>query len=244
MVKVTELLHIIFGRKADAGASALAAFDAEPLSSIASAQQTATAVAPDLPDALREDIIQYMWGAGWHVPEGEVLTTVMTKPSALRKEMSVLDLSAGLGVAGRMLVAAYKNYVDGMEPDGDLAKAGMELSLAKGMGKTALVVAYDLQNFTATKRHYDAIIMREIFFRIANKSKFTLALKACFNTGGQMSWTDYCLNDADRSQPVIAAWLARDPHQPQPLGFDAALKFWDKAGYDVRISEERTAEYM
>ncbi len=76
-----------------------------------------------------------MWGEGFVTPGGEAVSDMLIKPLGLNKQMSVLDLSAGLG--GRMRKATEETGASftGLEPDPGIAKRGMEMSVKAGKGQ-------------------------------------------------------------------------------------------------------------
>ncbi|MBI1273387.1 MAG: hypothetical protein GC131_04810 [Alphaproteobacteria bacterium] len=208
--------------------------------------QGGTAPAPSTTawQADRVSIVQQLWGNDWHLPEGKNLAVTLTRPFALDREMNVLDLHAGFGGTGRLISAEFKGYSDGLEPDEKLAEAGMEISRMMGMRNYAPVSVYNPNEFTPTKLSYDCVVMRELFFALPDKQAFAQALRDSMKPRGQLSWTDYVVEDSIRERPAVADWLARDPQKPQPLSYDGLQNFWAKAGFDVRVNDDRTREYM
>ena len=89
------------------------------------------------------EISEKMWGAGFVTPGGQIIDGHANAPLGLMKEMSVLDLSAGLGGRMRDMVDAIGLHVTGLEPDAAIAERGMQMSLKAGEVKHALIAHYD-----------------------------------------------------------------------------------------------------
>ena len=187
-------------------------------------------------------VLETLWGEGHSFPGGSDYLTGLSSPLGLNSEMSILDLSAGLGDLARALAEEYKVYVTGMETDSVLAARAMVMSIAAGKSKMAPVVAYDPANYTAARK-YDCIFARELFYKIIGKDKFFKAIDASLkNGGGQIVFTDYVLDPAMREKPAIVNWLKRE-NGAAPLSPIEIIKTWKGMGYDLRVAEDQTDEY-
>ncbi len=206
------------------------------------------AVAPSRPipagtrwHADRIALIEKIWGVGQVLPGGEAFLDQMMAPLGLNGSMNVLDLAAGLGGPARSVAETFGAYVAGMEPDAELAKRGMEMSVQLGRSKHASIDAYDLAKFAAAK-HYDRIMARELFYRIADKPKFFKAVAAGLKPQGHLVFTDYILDPEAREQEAVKAWLTREAGA-SPLSLDETTQTWTKLGFDVRVTEDETVLY-
>ncbi|MEJ0062019.1 MAG: methyltransferase domain-containing protein [Alphaproteobacteria bacterium] len=206
------------------------------------------AVAPASPPAVRPgwrtsrpELLERIWGAGWHLPLGKPLMEVMVAPFGLTKEMSVVDLSAGLGGMARRIAGEYKTYVTGLEPDPALAAYGAAQSLRQGMARNAPVDHYDPEIHEAERR-YDCVLARELFFRIKDKPRFIGVVTGSLKSYGQVSWTDFIVEEPDLSLPAMEAWLGHEAGA-RPLSLNASQELWSGFGYDMRVSEDRTEAY-
>ncbi|MDD3288240.1 MAG: class I SAM-dependent methyltransferase [Alphaproteobacteria bacterium] len=190
-------------------------------------------------------VVEKIWGSGHNLPGRNELVDNLTAPLGLNKEMSVLDLSAGLGGVGRRLADTMDTYVTGLEPDEALAKYGMEISVKFGRAKRASVEFYNPEKFTQDK-HFDCVIARELFYRVSNKKRFFKEIKKSIkqqdNPRGQLVFTDYILEAGDKDKPAIKSWLACEK-DAQPWSLDEMTKTWTKMGLDVRVNEDLTSMY-
>ncbi len=215
-----------------------------PNAPAAPAAPAASAASPVMgewtPNAI--ELLQEIWGKGWNVPMGDDMAGVLVRAVGLTKEMSVLDLSAGLGGTARKIHADYKTYVTGLEPDAELARLAGEESKLQKVSRTVSITHYDPESYEPTKR-YDCIVARELFFRIKNKARFIRAVAESLKEYGQVSWTDFLVEANDMAKPEIAAWLAREDSGATPMSLKEVTDIWGKLGYDLRIAEDRSAKY-
>jgi cyclopropane fatty-acyl-phospholipid synthase-like methyltransferase len=183
-----------------------------------------------------------MWGKGYVQPADAALSDMLITPLGLNKDLSILDLSAGLGERLRKTAEKYGVYITGLEPDAQIAARGMEMSIIEGKGKRAAIAAYDPASFSLTKS-YDCIIARETFYRVANRRKFFVELSACAKPKAQLSFTDYIVNPEDREKSAIKKWIAFEPGA-NPASLVEIAEDWAKAGFNLRVHDDQTALYV
>jgi SAM-dependent methyltransferase len=188
----------------------------------------------------RPEILEAMWGEGWHLPLGEHLTHMMTSSFGLNREKSVLDLSGGMGGAGRYLAEQFHCYVTALEPDLNLINRGKELIRQAGLGAKVTLDHYDPVSFAGTKR-FDAIIVRNLRGGLKDPSQFIAQISRSLKEGGHVSWTDYVLVTQETPPAApLAAWLDSEAGLPPMLLTDIA-PLWAQHGFDIRVSEDRSA---
>ena len=191
----------------------------------------------------RPGLLEAMWGSGWNLPLGEAMNTVLVRAFGLTKEMSVLDLTAGIGGGPRLIATEFKTYVTGLEADAVLADYGAAESKKHGMARTATIKSYDPETFTAD-RHYDCILGREFIYRVKDKPRFIRAVASSMKSYGQICWTDYLVDKKDLKNPAIVAWLAREGAGVQPMALSDVTTVWQALHFDLRIAEDRTEKYI
>ena len=162
------------------------------------------------------EISEKMWGEGFVTPGGNIINSMLIKPLGLTKEMSVLDLSAGLGGLMRSTVEDTGAYLTGLEPDAAIAKRGMELSVRAGKSKHAPVTNYDPANIILD-RAYDCIIARETFYRLPDQHAFFATIAKHTKPHAQIAFTDYIVDAEHRHAPAIMAWFNNEK-LAKPLG--------------------------
>ena len=187
------------------------------------------------------EVAETMWGAGYVLPAGEAVGDLLTKPLGLKADSNLLDLTAGLG-GGLRRFAGKVGLLKGLEPDAALAARGMDLSAKAGKAKQAPVEAYDTATF-AVPPTYDAAIARELFYRVADKPAFFMAIADGLKQGAQIAFTDYIVDPENREKPAILQWQAHEKGAA-PLGLIEMAQAWAKAGFEMRASEDETPLYM
>lgn len=190
----------------------------------------------------RVGILEAIWGEGCSMPGGDEYADSLSSPLGLNQEMSILDLSAGMGHLARRIADEYKCYVTGMDTDASLAARGMVMSIASGLSKKASIIQYDPATFTASRK-YDCIFARELFYRVVGKEKFFKAIDGSLkNGGGQIVFTDFVLDPISRDKPEVLAWLNREK-SAAPMTQLEQIKTWKSMGYDLRVAEDQTHQY-
>lgn len=193
----------------------------------------------------RPQIIEALWGDGHCLPGGDSLIDTIMAPISLEDDKDVLDLSANMGAIGRRLALRFDAYTTGFEDDEEIAKHGAELSAQVGRANQATVEAYDPNSFVSS-RQYSFIVVRELFYRIADKSRLFKEINRSLKPKeprGQMVFTDYILEDDQRNNPAVAQWLAHEKNA-QPIPLEDLIKTFEKNNVDVRIKEDLTKAYI
>jgi len=185
-------------------------------------------------------IMEKIWGPGQVLPSSIAMMNLLVAPFGLNKEMSILDLSAGLGGMARKLAVEFHTYVTGLETDPMLAQRGMAISNEQGKSKQASIKAYNPAEFVSS-RHYDCIVACELFYRVPGKEKFFKAIAAALKSRGQIAFTDYILDPAPTQDAAVRSWLEREA--VTPMSMKDMTKAWARLGFDVRVSEDQTAVY-
>jgi SAM-dependent methyltransferase len=191
--------------------------------------------------ALPGEISERIWGKGFVTPGDEYISDLLLKPLGINKDMNILDLSAGLGGRLRRATDEYGAYIDGFEPDPEIAARGMDMSVAKGKGRHVKVQHYDPMNLSLT-HHYDCVILRETIYRVADKQKFVKSIIDNCKPHAQFSFTDYIVNPEARGRPAIAVWLAFEKGA-NPVGLVEMAELWAKNGVVLRVHDDQTDYY-
>lgn len=192
--------------------------------------------------SLPGEISEIMWGAGNVMPDGVELYDKLVTPFCLNKDMSVLDISAGLGGHMRRASEQFGAYFTGLEPDAAIAERGMLLSQKARQEKRAPIKTYDPLRFKP-ERHYDCIVAREVFYRVEDKPRFFKALASGTKASAQISFTDYILEPEHAQTPSIVAWKAVEA-KASPFSLANMNKCWSQLGFRMHISENLTDYYL
>ncbi|MER2520045.1 MAG: methyltransferase domain-containing protein [Bdellovibrionales bacterium] len=191
--------------------------------------------------ALPGEISEIMWGAGNMMPGGIELYDKLITPLCLNKDMSVLDISAGLGGHMRRATEQFGAYFTGLEPDAEIAARGMLLSQRARQEKRAPIKTYDPLRFKSD-RHYDCVLAREVFYRVADKPRFFNALASGTKASAQIAFTDYTLEPEHARKASVLLWKGVEPNAA-PLSLADMSKAWSQLGFRMHISENLTEYY-
>ena len=187
-------------------------------------------------------VMEKIWGAGHILPSSDDLLKKLLAPLGAKKDIKVLDLSAGLGGLGRKLATELDATVAGLETDATTVLRGKSLTLEAKLSKQVSLEVYDPATFSS-QQLYDAVIARELFYRVIGKEKFFKTIVSSMKSKSVVTFTDCILETSARNSPNITAWLAYEKNVT-PLSLDDMTKEWSKFGLDVRASEDITALYL
>jgi cyclopropane fatty-acyl-phospholipid synthase-like methyltransferase len=196
---------------------------------------------PELWHAVPGEISEKMWGEGFVTPGGHVINSLLIKPLGLTKEMSVLDISAGLGGYMRRAAEETGAYVTGLEPDAKLAERGMQLSIKAGKAKRAPITHYDSANLVLD-RTFDSVVARETFYRLPDRPNFFTTIAEHTKSQAQIAFTDYILDKEHREKPEVLAWKEKEK-LANPLSLVEMAEAWAKVGFRLRVHEDLTDFY-
>jgi cyclopropane fatty-acyl-phospholipid synthase-like methyltransferase len=189
--------------------------------------------------ATRVQVVEKIWGAGFSTPGGDDYIPYLLKPLGLNPAMSVLELSAGLGGATRLMASRFGCWVTGLEGSPVLAKEAMERSVKAGLVKQAPISHYDPENFHFPKR-FDANIAKEFFCFVKNRESLTDAIETCLKPRGQLLFTDYVIDKDGPRSPMLQSWLDHEPLEPHVLTVSQLVNSLQQRNLDIRITEDIT----
>lgn len=183
------------------------------------------------------EIVERLWGRGFHTPGGEDHIPALIKPLALDSTMSVLEIGAGLGGAARLMATHAGAWVTGLEEDPALAAAGMHRSIERGMEKQAAIQVFDPERVAIDKR-YDSVFAKESFFTIKRKNELLEAVTAAIKPGGQLLFTDYVLAHSSTTGADVESWRRGEPMSVHPWTVSQYVERLKRLKFDIRISED------
>jgi cyclopropane fatty-acyl-phospholipid synthase-like methyltransferase len=183
---------------------------------------------------------QWLWGSGFHQPGNADYVLKLVKPFGLTPAMSMLDVAAGLGGAARVVAEKFGAYITGLERDPELARLGMEMSIAAGKQKHASISAIDPESFELRTGAFDCILGRGATYMVQDKERFMRVLILGLKQRGQLLLTDYVVEPSLMQRPEYATWTALQPLPPMLWTVQQYTDCFKSLGFDVRITEDIT----
>ena len=180
---------------------------------------------------------QWLWGEGFVVPGGAEQVLALVEPLRLGPGMSVLDVSAGIGGAARMLAETFRIEASGLERDPELAEIGMALSAARRLARRAPVTLYDPESFDLPAARYDCVIAREATYALREKERFLRVLMQGLRPEGVLVATEFVLDPLAGDRGVLERLGAARRPQAAPLVARALRGLSQKPG--IRNSRGR-----
>lgn len=190
----------------------------------------------------RIKIAERIWGAGYISPGGTEHVMNLIKPVGLNPKMSVADINAGLGGAGRAISEVFGMWVTAMEPNDCVASHGMEQSTMAGMGKKVPVIAYDPESVELRPNGFDCIFAKELFYTVVNKRHLFNSITKALKKNGHLLFTDFVLARTDHMEEATQNWAAHEPKRPEMWSIKQIRDYLEKQGLDIRIEDDMTDE--
>ncbi len=186
----------------------------------------------------RIDLAQKIWGEGFSSPGEETYILGLVKTLGLTPAMSVLDLGAGLGGAGRVMAQNFGCWVTALEAKPELAQAGNEISTKAGMAKKAPVEAFDPVTVELKQNAYDVVFSQGALFTTAGKERLLQQVAAALKDRGQLLFADFVKADAVADDGPLSEWIQSEPVEPRLWSAQDYSHYIETLGMDVRVVED------
>jgi hypothetical protein len=240
---------ISFGAKLKAwwdgyDAKALAERDAarnSPVPEIAKEAPVMVSHGGDRWNSNRVDIAQLIWGDEFTGPGDAEFVVNQCKLLGLTPEMSMLDLTAGLGGPMRVLADHFGVWASGFETSPTLIEVGNELSQMHGMSKKAPLKLLDMTLPEPFERRYDRAFGRVYLSKWGDLALPLARLNDALKPDAMVLFNDYFLTSASvRADDDFITYQSADP---SPLSFhvvDEVLAVLKHEKLEVRVNENIT----
>ena len=191
----------------------------------------------------RIDLMERLWGTGFLLPGGTEFVHDLTKPLNLGSKASVLVLSAGMGGPSNLIAEEFGAFIDGIEPDPELAAASTKrAAVVEGISRVTIKnIAID--DDAAFERKYDAVFAQEILLQLADKSRLFQHCVDALKKNGKLVITDFTRPD-DIDAVSLDPWLKREAAASVPLDDAEMRALFKQAGFSVRTVEDMTERYI
>ncbi|MEH6474666.1 MAG: methyltransferase domain-containing protein [Sneathiella sp.] len=167
----------------------------------------------------------------------------ITNPMGVNKTMSIAELGSGLGGFAHWVVEEFDAYVDGYEESDELVEASSNLAKMAGLTRYIKYKHVDFENFEAKPKSANVAYSSEALFCVKNKLDCFRRIHGMMKPEGQFMMSDYMLDDASADDPAIVKWMAAEPNKPHMKNVQEIRSLLTKAGFEVSIAEDTTAEY-
>ncbi len=192
----------------------------------------------------RIDAAQMVWGKGFIAPGDEAYLFNLVNVANLKPDMSILDLSGGLGGPARLLSERFGLWINAFDTSAELAEIGMEQSKMAGMTKKVPVESYDPAKPEWQKKKFDFIFSREAFFQIPKKEVTLLAIAKSLKPEGQCLITDLVLREKDLKSKAVDEWIASESQPVQLWTVARYRELFEKLSLPTSLSpQDLTQDY-
>ncbi len=147
---------------------------------------------------------------------GTDLIMSLVEPLGLERNMTVLELGAGLGAAARIMAKRFGVRATGVEWDLGLATAGMVLSTKLRMIRKASIYPLGETAGRMSLMSFDRFFAKDCQFVLPEKSQFLRMIGAVPMDHGELLFTDFVLTALERRTPALGI----GPRSPCQRGHD------------------------
>ena len=188
--------------------------------------------------ANRIEVAQLIWGDEFTGPGDAEFIINQCKLLGLTPEMSMLDLTAGMGGPMRVLAEHFGVWASGFETSPTLVDYGNELSEMHGMSKKAPLKLLDMTQAEPFERRYDRAFGRVFISKWGDLALPLAKLNAALKPDAMVLFNDYFLTSAKvREDDGFIAYQSEDS---SPLTFhtvDEVLAVLKHEKLDLRVNE-------
>jgi cyclopropane fatty-acyl-phospholipid synthase-like methyltransferase len=214
-----------------------------PAIAVRTATRPVTA-APAIEPLDRMTVAQWLWGEGFVMPGNAEFVLDMVKPVGLNPAMSMLDISAGLGGAARIIAQTYGAYVTGLERSPELAKRGMEMSVVANLAKRATISQYNPETIELRPNAFDCILARAATYNVVEKERLLRVVFQGLKQRGQLLFNEFVLDPGHADRPELASWTTRESHPTQLWTIEQYSDCMTSLGFDIRVVEDISKAYQ
>ena len=191
----------------------------------------------------RTTVAQWLWGDGFLSPGDAAYVIDMVKPIGLTSAASVLDLSAGIGGAARVITQTFGAYVTGLERSPERAKLGQQMSVAANLAKRATITQYNPESVELRPNSFDCVIGRGATYNVVDKERLLRVVHQALKQRGHLLFNEFMLDPEVGERPEMAAWVARESYPPTLWTLRQYTDCLKSLGFDIRITTDLTGTY-
>lgn len=247
---VKQLLRRLGSRKSSSTGDFGLALDDATISAIASGAGTGTAAESGTANEptvhwteWRINLMERLWGKGFLLPGGTEFISELTKPLSLGSKTTILVLGAGMGGPSNLIANEFGAFIDGIEPDPELAKASADrAAVVKGISRVT-IKNLTIDDNAAFDRKYDAIFGQEILLHRPDIKEFLNRCVKGLKDNGKLVITDFTCPD-DVAAGAADAWLKHEGAVSPTLNESELRALFKDAGFRMRTVEDLTDHYV
>ena len=209
-------------------------------------QQMAISIDADDETNYRLQIIQQLWGEALSLPGGKSFALDLLNTAKPTEDMTIADLTSGLGAGTWQIAQTIGATVNGFEMDKELAEEGQRLSQMDQQSPQISISHLDVQQMNAAlgKEQYDIIVARDFLYSHQDRKEILSAIAEALKPGGTFIFTDFCLADRNTEKKDILAWRQAEPQKPSPGTIDEYRDLFGSLRFEVRSVDDMTSTYI
>ncbi|MDF1731681.1 MAG: class I SAM-dependent methyltransferase [Minwuia sp.] len=186
-----------------------------------------------------------LFGQGYHQPGGTDFLFRMIGTHVPLQEQKAMVLGCGSGGMCRDLAERFNLRVQGLDPDRELLRCGMEMIRDTMRGKAVRLGPIDLKHMELGIAKYQLVVAREILHTQADRHEIYERVEKILRRTGRMVFTQLVADDdADADSLSLDLRTSLEPKDYVYLTREEERRCLVESGLDVAMEEDVTDELL
>ncbi len=186
-----------------------------------------------------------LFGQGYHQPGGTDFLFRMIGTHVPLQEQKAMVLGCGSGGMCRDLAERFSLRVEGLDPDRELLRCGMEMIRDTMRGKAVRLGPIDLKHMDFGSTKYQLVVAREILHTQADRHEIYERVEGILRRTGRMVFTQLVADDnADAEGLSLDLRTTLEPKDHVYLTRKEERRCLIEAGLEVVVEEDVTDELL
>ena len=187
-------------------------------------------------------ILRYeaIFGHNYISPGGETVADEFINTLDLRQGMSVLDIGCGLGGPAFRMASKSGVHVHGIDLSSNMIRIAKTRLKEEGLNNLVTFSQGNCLELQAFEK-YHVVHSRDVFLHISDKNRLFEVIRRILVSGGQLSFSDYCLG-ATKPRPEFISYLRERNYNL--LNVDDYTTLLKKAGFSNINGEDKTIQFI
>ncbi len=186
---------------------------------------------------------QRLFGEGCTIPGSEQAVVQLIEPLELDQDKSVVDVTAGIGTAARIIAEKFGCKVDGLENDPALVEQGTKFAEKAGLGEKVTMREGSLGHCDLEPGSRDAIFGIGALLDQKDKTATFLDMWTLLKPGGQVLLAEYVAKKPAEAKEDAAKWATIEKRRPHLSTLDQIKQGLAAGHMDVHLTTDISEEF-
>ena len=181
---------------------------------------------------------QRLFGEGCTFPGSEEAIMQLIEPMQLDAEKSVLDITAGIGTATRVIAREFGCKVEGLQHDPAQMELAVKFAEKAGLADNITIREGSLGNCDIEPGSQDAVFGRAALLGLKEKDTIFNDIWALLKPGGQILLAEFAAKNATGAKDDMAEWAKFEKMQPYLVTVEQIKQGLSASHLDVHQADD------